>query len=127
MRAFRAHRRFAGWIATVAILLASLAPSLSYALGSVNGSSWIEICTSQGSKWVEDGSDGTSSGPAAGHVFEHCAFCSTHVPALGLPFSLGLVLLPTEGHGTFPPAFYAALRTQHAWVSARPRAPPQIS
>ncbi|HNW61578.1 MAG TPA: DUF2946 domain-containing protein [Piscinibacter sp.] len=126
MRAFRAHRRLTTWIAALAILLASLAPSLSHALGSVNGSSWIEICSSQGSKWVEDGSDGTSSVPAAGHAFEHCAFCSTHAPALGLPPSPALAPFPIEGHGSFPPAFYAAPRTQHVWVSSRPRAPPQF-
>jgi Protein of unknown function (DUF2946) len=127
MRASRAHHRLTGWIAALAILLASLAPSLSHALGSAEGSSWIEICTSQGSKWVEAGDDNSAPAPTAGHVFEHCPFCSIQAPVLGLPPSPELVPLPIEGHGEFPPAFYAAPRTLHAWVSARPRAPPQLS
>jgi len=127
MRAFRAQKRLTGWIAAFAILLASLAPSLSHALGSATGESWIEICTSQGSKWIAEKSDGSPSTPTASHVFEHCPFCSMHAPALGLPPSPEAVPLLVEGHGEFPPAFYAAPRTLHAWLSARPRAPPQLS
>jgi hypothetical protein len=129
MRAFRAHCRFPSWIAALAILLASLAPSLSHAQGSVKAASWIEICTSQGSKWIAEPTDSpiAPAAPTASHVFEHCSVCSIHAPALGLPPIPGLVPLPIEGHGEFPPAFHAAPRTLHAWVSARPRAPPQLS
>ncbi|MFO1273602.1 MAG: DUF2946 domain-containing protein [Rubrivivax sp.] len=127
MREYRGHCRLTAWFAALAILVGSLAPSLSFALGSANDSSWIVICTSQGSKWIEDGSESTSPLKAAHHVFEHCAFCSTHAPALGLPPSPALIPMPIEGHGDFPPAFYAAPRTLHAWMSARPRAPPHLS
>jgi hypothetical protein len=127
MRASRAHHRLTCWIAALAILLAALAPSLSHALGSAKGSSWIEVCTAQGSKWIEEGADHTPPAPTAGHAFEHCPFCSIHAPALGLPPSAEIAPLPIEGHGEFPPAFYTAPRTPHAWVSARPRAPPQLS
>ncbi|MDZ7855821.1 DUF2946 domain-containing protein [Sphaerotilus sp.] len=111
----------------MAILLASLAPSLSHALGSAKAASWIEICTLQGSKWIAEKTDDSPSAPTVSHVFEHCSFCSMHAATLGLPPSAELVPLPIEGHGEFPPAFYAAPRTPHAWVSARPRAPPQLS
>lgn len=127
MRALRAHRQLPTWMAALAILLASLAPSLSHALGRAQAGSWNEICTAQGSKWIAEKSDGSPSAPTASHVFEHCAFCSVHAPGLGLPPTPELRPLPIEGHGEFPPAFYAAPRTLHAWVSARPRAPPQLS
>lgn len=127
MCAFRAPKRLTSWIAAVAILLASLAPSLSHALGSTAGASWIEICTSQGSKWITEKSDGSPSTPIASHIFEHCPFCSMHAPAPGLPPSLETAPLLIEGHGDFPPAFYSAPRTLHAWASAQPRAPPKRS
>lgn len=127
MRVCRAHRRLPTWIAALAILLASLAPSLSHALGSAQAASWIEICTSQGSKWIAEKTDDSPAAPTAGHVFEHCSLCSMHAPTLGLPPLPALRPLPIEGHGEFPPAFFAVPRTLYAWVSARPRAPPQLS
>ena len=127
MRARCPHHRLTSWIAALAILLAALAPSLSQALGSANGSSWIEVCTSQGSKWIEQGADNGPAAPVTGHAFEHCPFCSLHAPTLGLPPSAQIAPLPIDGRAEFPPAFLAAPRTQHAWLSARPRAPPQFS
>lgn len=120
MRKHRAHRRLASWIAALAVLVAALAPALSHAMGS----GWVEVCTVQGSKWVQvdDGGDAGQTAPA--HAFEHCPYCSLHVPALAVPpvsRQLPLVLAPTD---EFPLAFLAAPRTLHAWVSAQPRAPP---
>lgn len=114
-------------MAALAILLASLAPSLSQALGSSKPGSWVEVCTAQGSKWVSAQGDGSPSAPTAGHAFEHCPFCSMHAPALGLPPSSDPLPLQLEGQADFPPAFHAAPHTLHAWVSALPRAPPQHS
>mgnify|MGYP001213013553 CR=1 FL=1 len=111
----------------MAILLTSIVPSVSHAMGAAKGSSWIEICSSQGSKWIEEGTDNSQPAPTASHVFEHCPFCSIHAPGIGLPPSPATEPLPIAGHGEFPPAFYAAPRTLYAWVSARPRAPPQLS
>ena len=127
MRTLRVHRRLHTWIAALAILLAAIAPSLSHALGTAETGSWFEICSSQGSKWIADDPDGSPLAPAAGHVLEHCPYCSMHAPALGLPPAPGLLPLRIEGHGEFPPTFYAAPHTLHAWVSARPRAPPTLS
>jgi len=127
MRLFRSHSRLTGWIAVVAIFLASIAPSMSHALASANGSSWIEVCTAQGSKWTEDGADDTTPVSSPSHVFEHCPFCSIHSPAIGMPPSAEKASMPVEGHGEFPAAFYAAPCRLYAWVSAWPRAPPQFS
>ena len=127
MRASRAHRLLTTWIAALAILLASLAPSMSHALGAVQPASWIEVCTTQGSKWVVPGKDGSERAPALAHVLEHCPYCSVHAPALGLPPALDSVLVPSRLAHEVPLAFLASPRTQHAWVSARPRAPPLFS
>ena len=126
MRAARAHRRFTSWIAALAILLSALAPALSHALAADGGASWVEICTTQGSKWIqaEDGSEGA---PASTHVLDHCPYCSLHAPTLGLP-PTGLVgPLPLQLSHEVPLAFLFAPRTLHAWLSAQPRAPPLFS
>jgi hypothetical protein len=128
MRAVRAHRRITGWIAVLAILLAALAPALSHALASASGSQWVEICTAQGSKWVQAGEDGAERGtPPSAHVLEHCPYCSLHAPTLGLPLVQHLAALPLRLSHQVPLAFLAAPRTLHAWVSAQPRAPPLFS
>jgi hypothetical protein len=125
MRSFRAQSRLISWIAVMAVLLASLAPTLTHALGFANGSTWIEVCGAQGAKWIDAGPG--HSGPAApvkAHVFAHCPFCSMHAPVLGLPPAPVMATMPVEGYGAFPPAFYAAPATPFVWVSAQPRAPP---
>ena len=127
MRALRTHRRLTSWIAALAILLASLAPALSHALASATGSNWVEICTTQGSKWIQAGEDGSEQAPASGHALEHCPYCSLHAPALGLPPATDLAQLPLGLCHEVPLAFLSAPRTLHAWVSALPRAPPLFS
>lgn len=127
MRAVRAHRRLTSWIAALAILLASLAPALSHALASATGSNWIEICTTQGSKWIQAGEDGTERAPASAHLLEHCPYCTLHAPVLGLPPAAALAHLPLQLSHAVPLAFLSAPRTLHAWVSAQPRAPPLFS
>lgn len=111
----------------LAILLASLAPSISQAMGFEKGRSWIEVCTTEGSKWVS-GDSGDSGAPTqAQHLLEHCPYCSIHVPALGMPASpVSVPEMLDRGHEVAV-AFLAAPRTLHAWVSAQPRAPPSCS
>jgi hypothetical protein len=127
MRATRTHRRLTSWIAALAILLASLAPALSHALAPAMGSNWVEICTTQGSKWIQAGEDGLEHAPASGHALEHCPYCSLHVPALGLPPATDLAQPPLGLCHEVPLAFLSAPLTLHAWVSALPRAPPLFS
>lgn len=128
MRVVRAHRRIISWIAVVAILLAALAPALSHALASATGAQWVEICTAQGSKWIQVGEDGSESGtPASAHVLDHCPHCTLHAPNLGLPPVQHLAQLPLPLSHEVPLAFLSAPRTLHAWVSAQPRAPPLFS
>ena len=127
MRAFRVPVRLTGWIAVLAILLASLAPSLGHALASGTGSNWVEICSAQGSKWISAGEDGADHAPAAAHVLDHCPYCSLHAVSLGLPPVASLTHLPLRLAHAVPLAFLAAPRTLHAWVSAQPRAPPLFS
>lgn len=128
----RATRKLFAWFALCAIVMASLAPTLSHALGRTASANWVEICTTQGSKWLAlstadagDASETPGDAPApALHPFEHCDYCSHHLQPLGLPpAALSVDPAPTLHEGP-PAAFYSAPRTLHAWVRAQPRAPP---
>lgn len=127
MRDLPAHRRLTTWIAALAILLAALAPSLSHALASAGRPSWVEICTTQGSRWVPSGENDSERAPPSAHVLEHCPYCSLHAPTLDLPPVAHLMHLPLRLSHQVPLAFLAAPRTLHTWVSAQPRAPPRSS
>lgn len=127
MRTFRIHRRLTSWVAALAILLASLAPALSHAMASAAGSGWVEICTTQGSKRIQAGDDGSQRAPALAHVLDHCPYCSLHAPTLGLPPATDLAQQSLRLCHEVPLAFLSAPRTPHAWVSAQPRAPPLLS
>ena len=125
MRHFRAQRRLPAWIAVLAVLLASLAPTVSHALGW--GASLTEVCTAQGSQWVQDGAGPSKNAPGAAHLLGHCPYCSLHAQALGMPPVAGAPSLPAALAGERPSALPQAPGTPHAWVSARPRAPPLSS
>ncbi|MGC4075918.1 MAG: DUF2946 domain-containing protein [Rubrivivax sp.] len=122
----RGRHPFALWIAALVILMASLAPSVSQALGFARSAAAVEICTAHGAVWVDaDTGDETGGAVSVGHLFEHCPFCSLHAPAMGLPPApLALPGAPA-GAEPLPRAFLAAARTPHAWVTAQPRAPPR--
>jgi hypothetical protein len=116
-------------MAVLAILMASLAPSISHALGSSGGASAMEVCTSVGAKWVKPDGSSTDQAPASNnaHVFEHCPYCSLHTNDLAIPIAAVIAASPSSGSALLPTAFLAAPRTLYAWVSAQPRAPPQFS
>jgi len=111
----------------LAILLTSLAPAISHALGSARTASWVEICTAQRAERLPAGTDESGGAPAVKHLLEHCPYCSIHVPALGMPpVRVAVAPVPAAAQ-EFPRAFLAAPRTLRAWVSAQPRAPPLAS
>ncbi len=129
MRCRRVTRVLTSWLAILAILMAAFAPSISHALGSKFGPSWVEVCTPSGAKWVQAGNGAGDEAPAlsGGHLLEHCPYCSLHANAIAVPAtpvaSVPLLLPPHD----LPIAFLAVPRTLYAWVSAQPRAPPQFS
>lgn len=122
----RAARRLATWIATLAVLFAALAPTLSHALaGSQPGASWVEVCSASGSRWLP-AADDEGSRPAS-HTLEHCPYCSLQSDLPLLPAAVHAAL-PQPRAATFvPAAFLSAARTLYAWTTAQPRAPPLFS
>lgn len=126
----RSFRRLTTWLAALALLLVTLAPALSQALGVAGDRAWVEVCSATGSRWVSTDAAPDEPMPAssAKQLLDHCPCCHLHVdsvvpasapwPALQWPPGLGEVR---------PSAFLRAPRTLHAWVSAQPRAPPAAS
>jgi hypothetical protein len=128
MSSHKFPRELASWIAVLAILMAALAPAISHALGTQGVASWTEVCTAQGSKWVQGDSDAADgSVPAAEHALEHCPYCSIHSSTIGIPAAPLLDLAAADLAHATPSAFLAAPHTLHAWLSAQPRAPPLVS
>lgn len=125
---FQVHRRRTAWIALLAILAATLMPTLAQAVAASQGSAWVEVCTVGGSRWVNAAAPGealpSDDAPASAHAFDQCPYCHLHlngfVPLAAAPVdALGLDL----SHA-LPRAFLEAPHTLHAWASAQPRGPP---
>lgn len=121
----RLQRRFAAWLATFAILLAALAPTISHAMAAARGQeNWVEVCTTAGPAVIKVA--GETPAPvkdgAASH-FEHCPFCAAHAGAA--PLAPAVTALPVaEGRPVLPELFYRAPRPLFSWAASQPRGPP---
>lgn len=123
------HRRlsrFATWLATFAILLAALAPTVSHAMAAARGQDvWVEICTTTGPSVVKVAGDHApvpAQHDAASHM-EHCPFCALHAGAAPLPPAVA-ALPVSEARHALPELFLRAPRPLYAWAGSQPRAPP---
>jgi hypothetical protein len=124
----RLRRRFAAWLAIVAMLLGALAPTIAQArMGGSDRADWLEICTTTGMVWVQADTgevvrsvDGQPADAAGGM---HCPWCTLHGGASGLPPAEAVAVLPLSP-AEQPPALYRAPSTGTVWATARSRAPP---
>ena len=114
------------WIACLAILFGSLAPSISSALAAANpGSATMEICTRAGIMMVAaDSAPGQAAPDIAQDHLKHCPCCLTQQDPFALLPPLLLVFAIIGGHGLFPSLFYDAPQPLFSWSAANPRAPP---
>jgi hypothetical protein len=123
----RAARRLViTWIATLAVLMASLAPTLSIAMGMPGAGPWTLICSSanDGPVAFDDGTTGERRLPGMAHLLDHCPYCSLHADAWPMPPSPPVLPQPMLLGEPDPPAFLHADETLSVWSSAQPRAPP---
>lgn len=124
MHRLRTNRRLPGWIAVLVILLAALAPVLPQAQGLDEAMAWREVCSVHGARRVPVDVEDPTGAPAATHAAGHCPCCLGHDPVLPAAPVSRFVAVVVARRIDLPPAFLSAPRTLHAWVSARPRAPP---
>jgi hypothetical protein len=134
---YRRMQRFSAWLACVAILMATLAPTISHAVAHGVSASFAvakpmagflaEICeTSGGVKRMVVGDLQAPSSSTQHDVFhvEHCPFCSSHSGFLGVPSRATSGLHLPRGHGVAPLLFYRSPRPLPVWAPAQSRAPP---
>lgn len=121
----RALRLAATCLATLAMLMAALAPAWSHAMGDAGGGSPMdEICTTAG---VSAAAPGAPHDDGAAHpLFQHCPYCALHVDTFPVPPAAPRVPLPAPLADAMPAAFLHADVTSHVWVRAQPRAPPVL-
>lgn len=138
MNITRLNRRLTAWIASFAILLGALAPTISHALvrAGGEGTRWVEVCTISGLKLVAiDADRGAGRGAGIGAdedgqggsgllATEPCPYCATHADNFGLPPALGMSLARVRIPDSLPPLYYHAPRPLYAWAAAHARAPP---
>jgi hypothetical protein len=123
-------RLFAAWIACIAILFGAMAPSISHAMSAGPGTTWTEICSISGTKFVkatsatDDVSDHTQ--PDFGHA-EHCPFCGTHAGSFALLPTAGFSIPLIESQKTHPFLFFQSPHPLAIWTAAQSRAPPSFS
>lgn len=132
MRMTKSMHRTTVWMAFCAILMASLAPSISHVVATAKGipNGWTEICTIFGAKLVKIGDDAPDSklpAPKKATHLQHCPFCISHAVSLGLPPNTDFVIPVIKVPHVLPPLFYQASRPLFAWAAAQPRAPPAFS
>lgn len=120
-------RRITAWIACFAILLLSLAPSVSHALAAPDSTvSFTEICSVAGLKTVKADSPVPSSPHQQLH-FEHCPYCSLHAGSFAILPSFDLAMPVADKTALRPLLFFQARHVLFAWSTAQPRAPPARS
>lgn len=125
-------RYFAAWIACIAMLFATLAPSIAQGMSGGPGDTWVEICSISGLKFVKvttDAQVGVVSHHSKfdlGHV-EHCPLCGTHAGSFALPPTAGFSIPLIETQETHPFLFFQSPHPLAIWTVAQSRAPPSHS
>jgi hypothetical protein len=137
------RRRVTTWIAIFAVLLASLAPSLSHALAAAGWTGYLndtEHCSEEAESAADDGPDvyahdihdmDAAHGAHASQApddhsmhFEHCPFCFTHAGSFGTPTTAEFVTPLATGSPVLPSLFFHSPRPLFTWAAPQARAPP---
>jgi hypothetical protein len=120
----RSKRLLVHGLAMVSIAFGSLAPAISQAvsIGQTGSGFAIEVCTSTGTKVIEQVSEESSLSKSS----KSCPYCITHQP-ISVPLGDQLQFAAPVDLSFFPPLFYHAPKPLLAWVKHPSQAPPQFS
>jgi hypothetical protein len=126
MSFLRGRRTLSSWFALVAILVVTLAPSVTGMLSASSGQLWDQVCsaTSPAATKTSTPADGS---PAAPHAFEHCPYCALHADLAPPPDPRQAGAAIAVSFRAQPAAFVRAPRASATWASAQPRAPPRVA
>lgn len=127
-------KRLASFIAMMAVVFASLAPSISHAFPAKNNQATVlqELCSAQGAKrfvavdLAVDTQKAPSQNQAATH-FEHCPYCATHAGSVAITASPVTMFLAEINAIEHIPTYAVALPRSFYQVTPPSHAPPAIS
>lgn len=118
----------------MAMVLNSLAPAISHAMTAAqdNGSSWQEICSATGNKWILVAADMNIKSPAKNTdskpaPMQHCPYCVTHAGSFALVANIQPIIINPDISYSLPELFYHSPRPLFVWAASSPRAPPASS
>lgn len=110
-----------------ALVLATLAPSVSRGLAHLNGDAsadWGQVCSAMKAEGTTGGEP--APGQPAGTAHDHCTLCLLRTDLAAPPaMPVALVLRADLGHAQ-PTLFLQAPHTLYAWSTAQARAPPSL-
>jgi len=122
-------RHLAHWIAIIAVLMSSLAPSVSQAVSLAQHGQGIsiEICTTTGVKMTH-AIDLSLSGNAdeSAQSGGHCPLCVVYGNYV-LPLNYELSFAKPVNSNIYPQLFYQSPKPLFAWVALPSRAPPSLA
>ena len=123
----RGCRTLSGWIALVAILLVTLAPSVTGWLSASRTQLWGQVCSASSVTAARPGKSAGGESPAAPHAFEHCPYCALHADLAPPPDPRRADAGIAVAFRARPAAFVHAPRANATWASAQPRGPPSVA
>ncbi len=131
----RTTRRFAAWLAMLAMVFGALAPTVAHALvvdNSKGGPDWVQVCSASGMVWVHtDAIEGAATdGPGENGGETLLADAPRHCPLFNLHGTAGLPPAPLQPlvlalRAGQPPAPDQPALAAAYWPAAQSRAPPQ--
>jgi hypothetical protein len=124
------RRAWMVWLALLIAAFGALAPTVSHAIALARGGDapLVEICTSEGPRWVALNvpADSPDVPPWAVHP-EHCPFCLHASDRVAPPPSISLTDFGAPGGPVEPRTGQAFFSVTHHALAPPPRGPPAIN
>ena len=122
----RGHRTVSSWIALLAILVVTFAPSLTGMLSAARGLPWDQVCSAATTGYAAKNVATRDDSPTAPHAFDHCPYCALHADLAPPPDPRVADAGTALAFRAFPVAFTRAPRGNAVWAAGQPRAPPSL-
>jgi hypothetical protein len=118
-------RHLSHWIAVFAVVMSSVAPTVSQAVSLAQHGQGIslEVCTTTGVKMTQVIDIGDADESAQASV--QCPFCVVH-GNYALPLNHELSFAKPVNNNIYPQLFYQSPKPLFAWVALPSRAPPAL-
>ena len=118
------NRKLIHWIAIFAILMSSLAPTISQAVSLAKGQQGfvMEVCSAEGNKFSVVVGDHNES-DITSFKSTHCPYCIAHT-AITPAFNANFTFQAPQALALLPQLFYQSPKPLAVWVTPPSAAPP---